>query len=260
MRFSLALFLCLFLLSFPLYAQAPTPTGTEQSLASAIFRFKTGPNGVMRWHECGSSLRGEAARERAEEYAGYLWQEKSLDPSFDPWIAAAIMAQESSFNRCALSGDAMHTLRQHLAEEANREPNERDISRLLRSASYRRQVDVGRFDVGLAQFRWPGTAARRAGLTRPESLLTASVSVHLLAVSLRSYRRACQTTPRYRGVYLVNRRNGTVRVINYSIPCNDGYWVQHNSPSRFNYRYYSNVKHRYDDLLEFSRSSSVNAS
>lgn len=234
-------------------AQAPS-VGTEQDLAAAIFRFKTGPRGVMRWKECGSSLRGEAARARAGEYARYLWEEHESDSAFDPWIAAALVAQESSFNRCALSGEAMHLLRAHLLETQDRAPTERDISRLLRSSSYRHSVQVTRFDVGLAQFRWPGTAARRAGLTHPESLLDARTSVRLLAASMRSYRRACTTTQQYRGVYLVNRRDGTIRVLHYRIPCAEGYWVQHNSPSHFNYRYYSNVRHRYQDLVEMSRS------
>jgi len=254
MRYVLSLFLVsLVLFPVSLGAQA-VPMGSEQELASAIFRFKTGPRGVMRWSECGSSLRGDAARSRAVEYARYLWEEHEADAAFDPWIAAALLAQESSFNRCALSGDAMHTLRQHLRENGNRTPQESDISRLLRSASYRRRVDVGRFDVGLAQFRWPGTAARRAGLVRPESLLNARTSIRLLASSMRSYRRACQNTTRYRGTYLMDRRDGTIRVLHYNIPCSEGYWVQHNSPSHFNYRYYSNVRRKYRDLQEMSHS------
>ena len=254
MRYVMSLFLALLVLLPVSLGAQEVPVGSEAELASAIFRFKTGPRGVMRWSECGSSLRGDAARARAGEYARYFWSEHEADNSFDPWIAAALVAQESSFNRCALSGEAMHALRQHLEETRNRAPQESDISRLLRSSAYRRSVDVGRFDVGLAQFRWPGTAARRAGLVRPESLLNARTSIRLLASSMRNYRRACQTTTRYRGTYLVDRRDGSIRVIRYDVPCSEGYWVQHNSPSHFNYRYYSNVRRKYRDLQEMAHS------
>jgi len=122
-----------------------------------------------------------------------------------------------------------------------RAPTEADLARLLDNPNWRSSLGVSAFDAGLVQYRWPGAAARAAGVERASSLLDARVSIRLLAHSLSSYRRACSSVTSYRGVHLVNRRDGSVRTLRYDIPCGDGYWVQHNSPSRFNYRYFRNV-------------------
>ena len=238
-------------LSFSLPALADPPPPTQDSLSQAIFRFKTGESGNIRWRECNRFIRGAEALARAEEYAGYLMDEFARDPEFDPWRAAAIMAQESSFNRCAISRAQWRTIREGFVAHYHREPTERDIQSILRRSGLRRRLGARQFDAGLAQFRWPGVAARRAGLTDPAALIDARQNIHLTAVSFQHLRAYCDTHEGWSGVY-TTRRGRTIR---YRVSCEDAYWVRHNSPSRFNYRYYSSVNRRYRQLLEYATTS-----
>ena len=240
--------LCLFLGIVPsssIYAQEEISPDTSAlvELASSIYRVKTGPRGNLRWSECGTRLTQTQAMERSVEYARYFLEEKTADPDFDPWVGASIAMQESSFNRCAISRGAWRKfVSSFRAANPNRDPREREIVRLLSSSRYRSLMGVeGRFDAGLVQFRYPGVEARRAGLTSPGNLVNARISIQLLANSMARYREACSSVDFYDGVHTVNRRDGRVSVLHYHISCEDGYWVQHNSPARFNYRYYWNV-------------------
>lgn len=254
----LLLFLILVLMPLPVAAEAPPPT--ESLLARAIFRAKTGPRSDLRWRECTRVLRRAEAAQRAREYAGYLMDEYRADPEFDPWVAAAIMAQESSFNRCAISRSAWRALRTRFEEEFGRELTESDLRRILRYPRLRRRLEAPRFDAGLAQFRWPGTMASRAGLTDPAELIDAQRNTHLLAVSLAAYRQRCDTQSRFTGRHTFRRRDGRTRTIRYNIPCEDGYWVSHNTGgSWFNYRYYRSVNTWYERLVGFSESRTIEA-
>jgi hypothetical protein len=237
--------------SQPAFAQAGT---SEVSvLARAIHRIKTGERGNLHWRECGRSLSADEALVRANEYATYLFAEREADPGFSPWIGAAIAMQESSFNRCAISRDASRAFATRFEEEYDREPIEADYIRFLRNRAWRSRMGVtSAFDAGLVQFRWPGTVATLVGMTDAGTLVEAQTSIRMLALSLQRYRTTCDTVREFRGVHSVNRGDGTVRVVRYSIPCLDGYWVQHNSPASFNYRYYRNVMRRHEDLVRLS--------
>lgn len=246
---STLLFSLVLLLGTPVHAQDLSESG----LARAILRIKTGERGTLNWRECGRHLSADEAQTRASEYANYLFSETSSDAGFNPWIGAAIAMQESSFNRCAISREAGSAFVTRLREEYGRDPSEADIVRLLRNPVWRSRMGVSSsFDAGLVQFRWPGTVARLVGMTDAGTLVQARTSVHMLALSMQRYRSVCETVREFRGVHTVNRSDGTVRVVRYSIPCEDGYWVQHNSPSRFNYRYYRNVMRRHQDLVRLS--------
>ena len=258
---SMAIALLFLTAFFSSSACADAPLPTEDLLARSIFRAKTGARGDLRWRECNTYIRRELAAERAHEYASYLMEQYTTDQEFDPWIAAAIMAQESSFNRCAISRGAWRHIRTQFPTEFGRPITESDLQRILRSRRLRDRLGVRRFDAGLAQFRWPGTTARQAGMTDPAALLNARQNIRLLAISLRFYRRTCDATPRFTGYYRSSPRasTGRVRVIRYNVPCSSGYWVRHNTGgSWFNYRYYRNVNRWFTRLTEeFSNSTTI---
>lgn len=237
----------------PSLALADPPTPTQDALSRAIFRAKTGPRGDMRWRECNRNIRGAEAAERAREYAGYLMEEYRADDQFQPWVAAAIMAQESSFDRCAISRGAWRTINEAFSVRFGRQPGEDDIRRILRNRRLRERLGVGALDAGLAQFRWPGVVARRAGLRDPGELIDARRNIGLLARSFVVYRAQCATVPRFRGVSRRGRR--------YNVECMDGYWVHHNTGgSWFNHRYYRNVNRWYERLTgEFAASTTIEA-
>lgn len=245
--------LVLFLLTPSLVVADPPPTPTQDALARAIFRAKTGPEGNMRWRECNRNIIGAEAAERAREYAGYLMEEYRADNQFDPWIAAAIMAQESSFNRCAISRGAWRIIDETFSARYGRRPVEDDIRRILRSRRLRERLGVGVLDAGLAQFRWPGVVARQAGLRDPGDLINARRNIGLLARSLVVYRAQCATVPRFGGISRRGRR--------YNVACMDGYWVHHNTGgSWFNLRYYRNVNRWYERLTgEYATSTTIEA-
>ncbi len=253
--FSILLILLATLGVCPALAQTMSPD--EEGLARAIHRLKTGERGTLRWRECGSYLSADEALLRSQEYARFLTAEHASDPGFNPWIGASIAMQESSFNRCAISRGARNLFTEHFVQQYGHEPREADLVRLLRNRAWRSRMGVSTsFDAGLVQFRWPGVVAARVGLEDAGDLLDARTSIHMLAVSMRRYRTICDTVREFRGVHLVNRRDGTVRTVRYSIPCLEGYWVQHNSPQRFNYRYYRNVVRWRDRLRSLAVPSS----
>jgi len=239
-----------------------TPPVTVDALGSAIFRVKTGERGDIRWPECGSYIRGDEARLRAWQYASLLVSAHQEYPEFDPWVGAAIIFQESSFDRCAISSEQWRQFQEAYQDRYDRDPGERDIARLLRNHTYRRSLGIPAFDAGLAQFRWPGAAARNAGVEDPADLLDPETSISMLARALTSHYSSCEED--YSGTYTRPLRDGRVRVIRYRVSCDDGYWVQHNSPARFNYRYYSNIVHKRDALIaayeEISRNDSISGS
>jgi len=243
MRFFFYLVIFLFVLSVPVRALANLD---RESLAHALLTLKTGERGTRAWRECGRRLSGSEARLRASQYSTFLYEEHSLDSDFDPWIGAAIAMFESSLNRCAISRDARFPLERYLGHS----PTEGDVLRLLRSRSFREQVGVGTFAVGLAQFRWPGVVASAVGVRSGGELVDARTNIRMLASSLRMYRETCSSTPEFRGEYVVNRDDGTSRTIRFRIRCADGYWVQHNNLSSFNYRYYRSVLSRHTQLLQ----------
>lgn len=253
--------LLLFAIASPSVALADPPPPTVDALSRSIFRAKTGPRGDMRWRECNRNIRGAEAATRAREYAGYLVEEYEADPDFDPWIAAAIMAQESSFNRCAVSRGAWRAIRDNFPTEFGRQVTESDLRRILRYSRLRSRLGVRRFDAGLAQFRWPGTMARRAGLTDAAQLINAQHNIHLLAESMKTYRRVCSRVNRFTGMHTTRPRSsdGRVRVLRYNVACSEGYWVHHNTGgSWFNYRYYHNVKRWHGRLTsEFATSTTI---
>lgn len=234
-------FLYLTILSLTVPAYAQDMESETLGLAAAIHRVKTGESGNVRWFECGRHLSASEATQRSLEYAKLLMEEKTRNESFDPWVAIAIAMQESSLNRCAISRNEWRAFSSSFSARYGRDPVESDLARLLDNSSWRSSLGVSAFDAGLVQYRWPGRAAVSAGVTRASSLLEARVSIRLLAHSLQSYQAACSSISSYRGVHSVNRNDGSVRVVRYDVPCMDGYWVQHNSPSWFNYRYYRNV-------------------
>lgn len=242
--------LCIFLLAFP-----ATSAAQDESLllAQALHRMKTGESGRVGWRECGNRLTAPEASQRAQEYAALLLAERDLDPAFDPWIGGAIAMVESSLNRCAVSREARMAFEVYLGHEAS----ERDILRLLRSPSYRAQTGVGPFSAGLVQFRWPGAVAALVGLTDAGELVDGRASIRMLAASMQRYRRVCDTITTFDGTYTVNRRGGGTLALRYSVPCSEGYWVQHNSPSRFNYRYYRHVMYWYNQLRVFGAEARV---
>lgn len=243
MRFFVFLLVLLFALSVSASASAELD---REALAHALLTLKTGDRGTRAWRECGRRLSGSEARLRADQYATFLYEEHSQDPDFDPWIGAAIAMFESSLNRCAISRDARFPLERYLGHS----PTESDVLRLLRSRSFRAQVGVGTFAVGLAQFRWPGVVASAVGVRSGGELVDARTNIRMLASSLRMYRETCLSTPEYRGEYVVNRDDGTSHTIRFRIRCSASYWVQHNNLSSFNYRYYRSVLRRHTQLLQ----------
>lgn len=247
-----------FTLLLPAAAQAQVAP-TAENLARAIFRAKTGSRGDIGWRECNRRLSRREAALRAHEIGMFLMEEKQTDPEFDPWIAAAIIGQESSYNRCAISRGAWQVFNSSFEERLERPVRESDIRHLLRNRSFRQRLGLRNFDAGLAQFRWPGTIARRVGMTDPGELIDTRQSIRMLAESFRVYRGICETTPSFSGNHTYNSsRRGTIRVVRYNIPCSDGYWVAHNTGgSWFNYRYYRNVKRWEETLLGHAESTTI---
>ena len=223
------------------YSQS-LPYVSVDTLTSSIYRAKTGASGTLRWRECGSFIRGEEALSRAREYAQFLVEEYHRDGRFDPFMGAAIVAQESSFNRCATS---LHReIRDYYRRRHNRGVRESDIVRVLESPGLRRRLGSFSIDAGLSQFRWPGVLS--SNLDSPSDLLDAEQNISLLADSMISYLDVCDSVPRFTGTY--QTRSGTT--INYRLGCDKAYWVAHNTGGRwFNYRYYSNVKRWYQNLV-----------
>lgn len=211
----------------------------------------------MWWGECNRRIRGAEAATRAREYAGYLMEEYGANSQFQPWVAVAIIAQESSFNRCAISRRQWRTINETFTAQMGRQPAENDIRSILRNRLLRERLGVGQLDAGLAQFRWPGVVARLAGLRDPGELIDARRNIGLLARSLITYREQCSTVSAFRGVHVTRRG----RRIRYNIACTDGYWVHHNTGgSWFNYRYYRNVNRWYEQLTgEFAESTTIEA-
>jgi len=244
----------LLILVTPSYVSAD-PVPTEDSLSRSIFRAKTGPRGDMRWVECRRTLRGAAAAGRAHEYAQYLMEEYQKDPEFLPWTAAAMIAQESSFDRCAISNNHRRLIDTGFIARFGRTPVESDLVRILRSSRLRSFLGVGALDAGLAQFRWPGTEATRSGVTDPAGLLDARTSIRMLALAMKRYRGACADNDEFSGRHTT--RSG--RSIRYRVACSDSSWVSHNTGGGwFNYRYYYNVKSWYTRLTgPFSESGTI---
>lgn len=227
-------------------AAADEPPHSVDVLSAAILRLKTGDRGNLAWRECGTQIRNEEAALRARQYAEYLIEESRQDAGFSPWIAASIIMQESSFNRCAISGAAWLEVRRQFSAEG-RDMQERDIVRILSSRRLRAQYQVGTTDFGLAQFRWPGMVGR-FDVRNPSELLDARTSIRTLARALAGYRQQCDSVTEYRGIHTWS----SGRVLRYAVPCVEGYWVQHNAPGRFNYTYYHNVRRWYSLLLDYA--------
>ncbi len=235
--------LSLILISLAAEARAQELTRTE-SVAQAILDMTTTERRHLWWQPCGERFRGHSpeALEYARSIAVPLVEAAGDD--LDPWWMAAQLMQESGMNPCAFSSNEFARLRRALG----RRPTRRDVLHLLRNPQARQDHGIRAMDGGLAQFRWPGTVARRVGIERPEQLVDMQVSLRAFGAALRLYRARCEEHPVFSGVDTVPiRSTGRSRVIHWRFSCDETFWAIHNSGSATTVRrrYILNVQRRF---------------
>lgn len=229
------------LLLMPSFASAQPLTITE-GVTQAILDMTTTERRHLQWRPCGERFRGNdpEAHAYAERIATQIVEEAGDD--LDPWWMAAQLMQESGMNPCIFSSREFAAYRRALGHR----PDERDILRLLGRASLRQQYSIRAMDGGLAQFRWPGVAARRFGISEPAQLLDIDASVRAFASALRGYRAVCASRSTYRGTYTWVQDDRT-RVRQWTYSCDNVFWAIHNTGdrNRVRYQYIRNVRRRY---------------
>ena len=231
------------LLLIPTTASAQALTLTE-GVTQAILDMTTTERRHLQWRPCGERFRGRDPRAHAyaERIAEHIVAEAGED--LDPWWMAAQLMQESGMNPCIFSSREFAVYRRALGHR----PDERDIMRLLRRPALRQQHGIRAMDGGLAQFRWPGVAARRYGISEPAQLLDVAASVRAFASALRGYRAVCATRADYRGTHTwVQESSGVTRVRQWNYSCDEVFWAIHNTGdrNRVRYEYIRNVRRRY---------------
>jgi hypothetical protein len=185
------------------------------------------------WKECGKRLGKKNAKKRADEYAEMI--SGSIDDVYrktgefvNPDYVVAILYRESSHDECIVGRKEMS----HVSGKGmKRSWGKADYVKQLREWSTvfsrankackkkGRSVDLGcldrqmakthphftgvyAWDLGAAQFRWPGAQTRKRSVTLPggrpiervsvTDLLDAEVSIHMLVEDLALYRRSCK--------------------------------------------------------------------
>jgi hypothetical protein len=178
------------------------------------------------WHECGKRLNSEKANLRAEKYAATILAsiedvERRTGEVIDPNHVVAILFRESSNNECVIG----HKETKRLGKQLGRKPGKREIVKHVRnwldiySAAKKKcgfdKGCLGRYiykngpdylgikgwDLGIAQYRWPGSMLRRRSMTLPggrvitrvalEDLFDHEVSIQLLVEDLAYYKQVC---------------------------------------------------------------------
>lgn len=236
--------LILGLLLVPSVVSAQETVDLREGVTQAILDMTTTERRHLLWQPCGESFRGH--HPEAYTYARNIADAvvDAAGDDLDPWWMVAQLMQESGMNPCVFSSREFAVYRRALG----RRPNEQDILRLLRRPDLRQEYGIRALDGGLAQFRWPGTVARRNGIEDPAQLLDVHVSVNAFASALRSYRTTCESRREYRGVHTWTMDDGRARVRHWRYQCGDVYWAIHNTGdrNRIRYQYIRNVQRRYE--------------
>lgn len=185
------------------------------------------------WNECGKRLGKKKAEKRAGEYADMISGSivdvyRKTGEFVNPDYVVAILYRESSNDECIVGRKEMSHV---LGKEMKRSWSKADYVKQLRewSAIFSRAnkfckkggrsvgldcldgqmaktnshfMGVYSWDLGAAQFRWPGAQTRKRSVTLPggrsiervsvTDLLDAEVSIHMLVEDLALYRKGCK--------------------------------------------------------------------
>lgn len=184
------------------------------------------------WGECGKRLRGKKAVQRAEEYAKAIMASVEMVGAetgeyINPDYMVAILYRESSCNECVIGRQETR----RLTESLGRAPNKGEILNHVRSwtrvyksvvkkckepgksldfgcldrqivKKYPEYKGIYGWDLGGAQYRWPGRSFRRRSIVLPsgraiakiglEEIFDYEVSIHMLAEDMARYRKECR--------------------------------------------------------------------
>lgn len=205
-------------LSLLIVSQAHAQPCTERELAGAINAW-TGPSKYVNWFECGTK---ENRFQRSREYASAIIQASKLY-KHRPSIVAAILEQESGYDRCQVGRPSRRVAGLPI------HPSKAQVVKAYGTAKARKKNRVTRVDVGAAQFLWPYGAPY--GVTNDVELgtvLTLSWTVDALGRTLAKHRERTKGRERYGSRFL--------SPIDY-------YWTLHHS-YKMSRNYYANVSRR----------------
>jgi len=211
------------ILLFSSVAYGESSCDTSEKLSRAINAW-TGPSKYVNWFECGSKTDRE---ERANEYASLIFHVSGRG-NHDPSIVAAILEQESGYDRCQVGGPTRRSagLPVH--------PTKAAVIELFGTEKARKARRVSRLDLGAAQFLWPYGAPYRVTEGVPiEKPLSLDWTIEALGMTLTKHRESAK------------RR---VSVFNKVLLPNDYYWTYHHTGYNFSKSYYGNVIRRANRL------------
>lgn len=226
------------------------------------------------WNECGKFLRGEKAMERAGEYARAilgsidLVKEKTGE-EINPDYVAAVLYRESSCDECAIGKQEVKRLTKNLGYL----PTKVEIIEYIRKwtgvyINAQKNCKIGGksfdmkcidwnvmntgpqwqgiygWDLGVAQYRWPGPSYGRQVLELPggeiiekvglEEIFDLKVSIQMLVNDLARYRKDCRN-------HIHWRYTKTGQKIE-QLDSESVYFVHHHSVGLWSERYWKAVK------------------
>lgn len=227
----LILFIILFFVSGSLLANVSVG---EEEIQKAILDLHTKQGPAKKniiWGECGKRLRREKATQRSEEYAKAIVASLGLvqvktNEQINPDYLVAILYRESSFNECVIGRHETNKLKKSLGREPDKEELLNHVrawtdayNPIVKQCKKRGEsLDIGcvdklitkeypeyrgiyGWDLGAAQYRWPGWSFRRRSVVLPsgrviekirlKEIFDYKVSVHMLAEDLAKYKKEC---------------------------------------------------------------------
>jgi len=241
------------------------------------------------WHECGKRLGGQRAIERAQEYSEAIISsifdvEKKTGEYIDPDHVVAILFRESSHDECVIGKQETRKLTEQLGRapkkkeiiahvktwiriysEARKDCREKNLPNDMKcigryfsktSPEYR---GIHGWDLGGAQYRWPGGRMRGRHVVLPcgrtiegvtlKEIFDFDVAIQMLVEDLAYFKKACRNHTHW-----LRSRNG--RKIRKLDP-EEAYWVHHHSGEhRWSERYWKRVN-RHLEVIRNMKSSSL---
>jgi len=207
----------------------------EQAIKETILELHTsqGPRKkYIVWHECRKRLRKEKAIQRAGEYAraikssaDLVYERTGKRVNIDHMVA--ILYRESSYDECVIGRQETRKLSKKLGREPNKpelikyvrlwRKNFGEAKKVCEKRGQREGVDcvdgvmrkkypeylgIRGWDIGVAQYRWPGVSVRRRMVRLPsgrvikkvglDDMFDYEVSVQMLAEDMVLYKNVCK--------------------------------------------------------------------
>jgi hypothetical protein len=243
----------------------------QDDVVEAIMALHTGDHFV--WWECGKGLTKAQGEKRAQEYAEEIqWGVSEICRTTGEWVnpdhVAAVLYRESSNNECVIGRQETNKLKDQLGRAPRRSDFIGHVRRWSQARDeayawckkndkksgcvdeylwkhYPEYRNINGWDIGAAQYRWPGWGLRERSVTLRngetispitiQSLLDYRVGTRLLIEDMASHKVSCRRHKHYQ-VSRWGRRMGV-------IPTEDAYYVHHHTGAhRWSHKYWKRVR------------------